>query len=235
MASYYKFSLKANQAIQVPISGKVILVDDLGGAPGLDITPIYQGAAGITMPKRQTAFKAWVDYDAVTLSASVDCTVALFLSMSDVTLGFTNGSSINVQGQVTVANGAGARVPVDIGGGAVNVTASNVTIGNTAAQPIPVAAVPQGTTLGHVNPVAINTGAAQLALAGTATRRSARFRNASTNGANIALGGAGVTMANAVIILAPGEVWDETNAAAADWYATSDINGASVAAMGASA
>jgi hypothetical protein len=229
MANYYTFNLKANQPIQVPVQGKVILVDSIGAAPGLDITPALGGQTGKTMPGRLNAFKVWVDYDQITLAAPVDCTVALFLSMLDVSLGFTNGSSINVAGSVAITNGPGARVPVDIGGGTVDVTASNVTVGNDGAHPVPVTQAGL-TTLVDEAPVVINTGAAQ-ALVADATLKRLRVRNASA-AASVALGGAGVTLANAAILLAPGETWVEQDAAGAAWYATSDTNGADVRVQG---
>jgi len=82
-----------------------------------------------------------------------------------------------------------------------------------------------------VNPVAISTGVAQ-GISNDATLKRLRIRNASTNGAVVAIGGAAVTLANAAIVLQPGEVWMEDDAAAAAWYAVSDVNGASVCLMG---
>lgn len=85
-------------------------------------------------------------------------------------------------------------------------------------------------TLTHFAPVAINTGAAQ-ALVSDATQRCLRIRNTHAS-ANVAIGGAGVTMANAGTVIPPGGTWIEEEAAGAAWYATSDTNGASVAVMG---
>lgn len=229
MANYYKFQLKAGVAIQVPIAGKVILVDDIGVAPGLDITPMFNGAAGITMPKRQTAFKVFVDYDTVTLAAPVDCTVALFLSQSDVSLGFTNGSSINVQGQVTIGNGPGARVPVDLQGGNVTVNAANVGINNDDAHPVPVRGVLFTTVVDYPAAV-VNTGAAQPLISDAALKRL-RVRNAHAT-ASVAIGGANVTMQKAALILGPGDTWSEEDAAGAAWFAVSDTDGADVRLQG---
>lgn len=228
MANYYKFTLKANQAVTVPIAGKVILVDSLGAAPGLDITPVYQGQTGITMPQRQTAFKVWVDYDNVVLAAPVDCTVALFLSASDVSLGFTNGSNINVQGQVAISNGPGDRVPVDLAGGTVTVTADQVGISNDNTKPVPVQKQALATFTHNTAPV----GAAAAQVVADPTLKRLVLKNASTGGQTIYLGGATVTAANAAISLAPGDMWDDDISAGATWFAAASAAGAQLNIMG---
>jgi hypothetical protein len=129
---------------------------------------------------------------------------------------------------VAITNGDDQRVPVDIAGGAVTVTASNVGINNADANAVPVRNQALDTIVDH-SPSAINTGAAQL-LVNDSTYRLLRIRNAS-NTQVIALGGAAVTLANAAIILQPGDTWEETAAAGAPWYATSDANGADVRVM----
>ena len=227
--AYYRFQLQAGEPFRAAVSGRVILIDDLGGAPGLDVTPNYGGRDLPTMPDRKKAFKFMEPFDGVTLKAAVDCNVGVFLSASDVSLGFADGSQVNVSGQVVVSNSAAARVPVDLAGGNVQVTATNVGINNDNTKPIPVQKQAL-TTLTDSITKAINTGAAQ-ALISDNTLKRLRIRNESTS-ARVALGGANVTMANAAIILEPGETWLEDDAPGAAWYATSDQNGADVRAMG---
>lgn len=60
-----------------------------------------------------------------------------------------------------------------------------------------------------------------LAAAANANRMGLRFLNA--GGTNIALGGAGLAYADAVIVLAPGQLWVESEAPAAAWVALSDM------------
>jgi hypothetical protein len=48
----------------------------------------------------------------------------------------------------------------------------------------------------------------------------------------VAIGGAAVTMANAAIILRPGDIWVEDDAPGAAWYAVADTAGADVRVMG---
>lgn len=228
--AYYRFQLKAGVALRALVAGRVILVDDLGGASGLDITPNYGGRDLPTMPGRQKAFKFMEPFDAVTFTAPVDCNVGIFLSASDVSLGFTSGSSVSISsGQVTIANDAAHRVPVDIAGGNINVNAINVGINNTDANPVPVKTAALS-TLVTKNAVAVGTGAGQIVLNDPSLKRAV-FRNASPTQV-VALGGADVTLANAAIVLSPGEAWLETEAAAATWYATADAAGADVRVLG---
>lgn len=223
--SYYTFNLIANKPTLVPVAGSVILVDDLGGAPGVDIMPSYGGRDLPTMPSRKKAFKFSEPFDAVTLTAPVNCTVALFLSKNDVDLGFADGSLVNVSGAVQITNAVGAPVPVQVAAGSnVQVTATNVGINNADAQPVPVK-VPAGGVLPTkdykaqaITDVApVNVGAAAVALiAADPTRRGLRLRNVGANA--VALIGAAGSFANAAVILNPGETWNEPEAPGAAWY-----------------
>jgi hypothetical protein len=216
--AYYKFTLKAGVAMPVNVAGRYILVDDLGVAQGVDIMPNYGGRDLPNMPDRKKAFKFAEPYDGLTLRAAVDCVVSLFLTTSDVSLGFSDGSQVAVSGgSLTIANDAAHRVPVDIAGGTVNVTAGNVTVNNNL------------TTLTHAAPVAV--GIAATPVISDATQKRLRFRNADP-AAVIVLGGAGVTLASGVIVLNPGDIWNEVDAPGAAWFAISDTANASLQVMG---
>jgi hypothetical protein len=97
------------------------------------------------------------------------------------------------------------------------------------AQAIPVKKQALGTIV-NINPVNINTGAAQ-ALVSDATLRMLRIRNGHAT-ATLYLGGLGVTTANAVLVLGPGDLWTEEEAAGAAWYATSDTAATNVQMQG---
>jgi len=237
MADFYTFSLKAGVEFQATVSGKLILVDDIGAADGIDITPM-SGGNGRTMPGRKKAFKCYVDYDAVILRAPVDTVVSMFLSNKDVSLGFADGALVNVVGEVTVGNDPAARIPVDIGGGNVEVTATNVAINNDDAAAIPTRQKPgevfmvraaQQTKIVDFQPVVVGTEGALVV--SDAALRVVRFRNPHAT-ARIALGGVGVTLAGAVLVLEPGDAWSETDAPGAEWHAISDTAGASVLVQG---
>jgi hypothetical protein len=228
--AYYTVNLKANTPVTFNVKGRLILVDSLGGASGVDITPVDNGRELTKMPARQVAFKFQVDYDAVILQTPADATVGLFLSMTDVNLGFSAGSAVSVAGgSIIVTNGGDQRVPVDMAGGTVNVNATNVGINNNDAQAVPTRAGAL-TTILHAVPAAINTGAAQ-ALPADPTWKRLHITNQSPT-AIIYIGASSVTAANAAIKLGPGESWVEDAAAGVTWYATSDTNGADVRVMG---
>ena len=55
------------------------------------------------------------------------------------------------------------------------------------------------------------------------TRRALRFRNAGAT--NLAVGGSGVTLETAVVLLAPGDIWDEQTVTGAAWWAVSSAAG----------
>lgn len=238
---YYSIPLTANETQTIDVSGSLILVDSIDGAAGVDITPVRNGTPQRTMPGRKTAFKYRVGYDAVQLRATADCTVSIFLTTDDVSLGFTDGAQVNVLGAVAITNAADARVPVDLSGGTINLTAENVGISNTIDNPVPVkvgndddeaVVVRQQslTTIVDHTAATINTGPAQL-LVSDPTFRSLRVRNASQS-AVVVIGGPAVSLASATIELQPGDVWVEEHAPGAAWYATSDTAAADVRVMG---
>jgi hypothetical protein len=217
--AYYSIPLTAGVPYLQEVPGSLILVDGIDGAAGVDVTPILNGSRQTPMPARKAGFKYRTAFDGVELNASANCTVRIFLTTNDVSLGFTDGAQVNVAGAVSVLNGTDARIPVDLANGTVTVTATNVGINNDDAHPVPtkraaltnIAAKPQAS---------IGIGAA-VALVSDATLKRLLIRNASAD-AVIAIGGADVTLANAVIRLNPGDTWDETDAAGAAWYATAD-------------
>jgi len=215
--AYYSIPLKAAVPHVQEIPGALILVDGVDGAAGVDITPIISGSRQVTMPGRKAGFKYRVQYDAVELVAAVDCQVRIFLTTNDVTLGFTDGAQVNVAGSVLVTNGADNRLPVDIAGSNIQMTASNVGINNNL------------TTLTHFGVGTVGVAAASVV--NDATQKRLRFRNTHAT-ASIALGGPGVTLANAAVVLNPGDVWTEDDAPGANWYAISDTAGATLAMMG---
>lgn len=107
----------------------------------------------------------------------------------------------------------------------VTFTASQVP--NSQALPVKKQAL---ATITNFTPVTINTGAAQ-ALVSDATQQILRIRNGHAT-ATLYIGATGVTTVNAAIVLAPGDLWIEEEAAGAAWYATSDTAGCNVQIQG---
>ncbi|MYM39659.1 hypothetical protein [Duganella qianjiadongensis] len=107
------------------------------------------------------------------------------------------------------------------------VTLTATAISNAQAMAVQKQALNTITTFAAVT---INTGAAQ-ALVSDATQRCLRIRNTHAT-ANLAIGGPTVTLANAAVVIPPGGVWIEEEAAGAAWYATSDTAGTNVTIQG---
>lgn len=117
---------------------------------------------------------------------------------------------------VSLVSEPGAPVPVSITGTPVAVTLS----GSTDATAIPVQVQPPASAPTDVAPVTVGTAGGVLIAAG-ATRKGLRIRNAGTG--NLAItAAAATTFANAAVVLRPGDVWLETDAPQAAWYAVSD-------------
>ncbi|MFZ6748041.1 hypothetical protein [Undibacterium sp. Ren11W] len=106
--------------------------------------------------------------------------------------------------------------------------ANQATIVNNASQPIFQTQVPP-VSLVNIAPVVV--GVAQVLASAAGSYRRLIFRNAGAMG-NIAIGAAGITLANGAIYLAPGEVYIEDQAAALAWYAIADMAGCSLAIQG---
>jgi hypothetical protein len=224
----YTARLKAGIPHQAPVGGRVILVDSTGAANGLDITPMKGGAELRPLPNRQKGFKYAVDFDAVVLKAAVDCDIGIFLSLTDVNLGFVDGMAVKVTGEVKVTNDNANPVPVTLQGSTVNMTATNVGVNNDNAGAVPV----KNQALSTIVDVAAKVvGVAAASVSNDATLRRLRFRNSHAT-AVIALGSSTVTLANSPIRLLPGDVFIEDDAAGANWYAISDTAGASLQVQG---
>lgn len=215
--SYQKIPLLAGKPHFLEVAGRVLLIDSPGVAGSVDVALVVNGTPTTTMTGRKSGFKNIAAFDGVMLSSAVDTTVTLFLSFEDVNLG-TNS--------LEIANSAANPVNVLFGGTVAPVIG---TLTNTNTQAVPVQKQALAVIVDHAAAV-INTGAAQL-LINDATYKRLRVKNASTT-ARLALGGAAVTMANAAIILEPGDMWAEDDAAGASWYATSDTAATDVRVMG---
>ncbi|PMS38459.1 hypothetical protein [Trinickia symbiotica] len=144
----------------------------------------------------------------VSLISSSDATAVPVSGTVSVT-----GSSVSVTGTTTVAgtvnigNAAGSPVPVTL-------------TGSSDATAIPTQAQPIATTPADQAPVAVTTGGVAL-LAANAARKAFRVRNAG-NGQLALTTATGTTFANAALVLQPGDLWNETDAPGAAWYAISD-------------
>jgi len=115
-------------------------------------------------------------------------------------------------------------------GGTVAPVLRNVTVTNNDANAIPVrlhandlATIPitpyMAQAITNAAPIAVTAVAAAL-VAANAARRGFRVKNIGAN--PVAIGGAGLTFANAVLVIQPGETWNEDEAAGAAWVCICD-------------
>lgn len=133
---YFAINLKAGIEYRQDIQGRLVLIDSIGVASGIDITLIRNGTPSATMPSRKTAFRYQSPFDGVIMKSAVDASIGIFLSNSDVQLGFSDNSAVTVPAGVRVNSTVADPVIVNFGGivapvlGAVEVT-------NLAGAPIP--------------------------------------------------------------------------------------------------
>lgn len=119
--------------------------------------------------------------------------------------------------QVTVDNTAANPVPVDIQT-PVTLTATSVEVNNTTANAVPVITNFASTI---ANGAAVACTAVEAAIvAASATRRGLRIKNAGVN--PVAIGGTGIAYATAAVIIQAGETWNEPEAPGAAWFAICD-------------
>lgn len=209
----------------------------IGVGAGAKLTP----AAGFTKVEISTTADANVQF--VITNGDID--VQLTQIGTNITNTNANPVPVSIVSepgqpfQVTNVPGQDLKVTVD---GTVNVsgatlTATNVAINNTGANPVPVSLVSepgapiavtptQAATITDASPVAVpafTSGAPnQVHIRTAGACRSLRIANPSASTGVLYVGGSGVTPTNAVIALQPGDVWNETDAPQIDWYATSD-------------
>lgn len=218
MKSYSEF-LAAGVPVKLTIGGSLLYIQRSSGGAVLDIT-FHKGAVTQTVVGVGKGFKAGPvgGFDTITFKAAQDSTVEFIVTDGDVNAQFDDASTIigNDDGQaVPIRMPDGVRLPVDLAGGTVTVNASSVEL-------------KQLTTL--VSKPSANVMKAAAQVMSDATLKRLMFRNASST-AQIALGGAGVTL-DSPIILTPGDIYVESDAAGVAWYAISDEDNAKLTMMG---
>ena len=172
----------------------------------------------------------------VVIPNGVEITNKLAASIPVTLTSSSNTTPIPVSlASIRINNTEAQPIPV-LFGGTVAPVLGVVTVDNTNAEAIPVLQKPGETfavsvsqvlnvkevqcpTIVNIAPV--TAGLASVALVADATLRRLRVRNSHAT-ATIAIGGAGITLASAAIVLAPGDIWSETDAAGAAWFVISD-------------
>lgn len=212
--SYQRIPLLAGQPHRLDIKGRLILVDSVGLSDGVDVEILHADSSKTTaMPKRKAGFRIVQPYDGVILTCSTAATIAIFLSENDVQLGTVDGAAVTIPGGVRVNSTPDDPVFIaldrDINIGVVKVENDLVEIVDAAAIPI---------------------GLVATSISNDPTLKKIRMRNMSDD-ALIAIGGANVGLGSP-IILVPGEMYFEDDAAGAHLYAIADSEGAMLVIQG---
>lgn len=244
--------LPAGQRIPFKIAGSVLFIQAADQGQNLVVRFFTGNAQSGEVDQVGASFKAKPPspFDGIDMLAPVDTNVTFIIADGDidfqlpgigvnVTNSNTNPVPVTIVSepgqpfQVTNVPGQDLKVSVD---GTVNVsgatlTATNVGVNNTTANPLPVQlhvsditlpvqVQPPASAPADVAPVAVGTGGASL-IAANAGRKGLRIRNAGAGQLAITAA-AGTTFANAAVVIQPGDTYIERDAPQAAWYAVSD-------------
>lgn len=212
--SYHSIQLRAGQAHRIDIAGRLILVDSVGDSSGVDIEILSRESSKTTViPKRKAGFRMVAEYSGIILTCATDALIGIFLSVSDVNLGTVDGAAVTVPDGVIVNNGPSNPVsvafdnPINIG---------TVRVENNLTQIIGGA------------PLAV--GLVATSISNDPTLKKLRMRN-NSDVAVILIGGPDVALGSP-ILLEPGDVFIEEDAAGAHLFAVSDVDGALLVIQG---
>ena len=231
------FTLLPGESKSLNIAGSTFILYDLGGAPGVDIALLRNGSSFISAAnvQRGLTLSPIGSFTGVSIGNpdSVAHTVrAWILKDGEGSVTFADNltvSGASIAGAVGITNTDANPVPVKIDGGDViisgPITVSNeVEIKNDSGNPIPVNIVGAGVTVALTQAGTLTehggfaiTASLAAVLPALAGRKLARFAN--TGAVPVALGGAALSFAGAVIVLQPGDMWSDNDAAPAAWYA----------------
>ena len=215
--SYQKIQLLAGIEYQLSMAGRLLLIDSTGDAPGVDVSIVVNGTPSKPMLNREAGFRYEGAFEGVILTAPIETEITLFVSFENIAV------SAN---KFEISNPAGRPVPVTFSQQIVPL--GSVTIDNPNAGAVPVKSQAL-TTIVHAVPVAV--GIAITPVISDATLRRLSIRNGSET-AIIAIGGAGLTLNNAVFVLEPGDIFTDEDAAGAAWFAIADVAGGVVKIQG---
>lgn len=227
MKSYSEF-ITAGQPLRLTIPGRMLYIQRSAGGPVLDVEFMRNQAGSQTIERVGKGFKAAPvgGFEGIRISARVSGVVDFVITDGDIAIAFD-------EDMTTIGNDDGQAIPMRtvpgkpldvLFAGTVSPVFGVATVDNTDAEAIPVQQKTGAVfnTRGYLaavvtdyDPVAV--GEVRTLLVGAdSARRGARFKNTGDN--PFALGGAGVTFANAALVIQPGETWNENEAPGAAWY-----------------
>lgn len=239
----------AGTGYQASIGGRMFLIQSCDAGDVLTVTLADLAGNQYSVQGVGAGFKAkpMAGFSSITITTTADANVQFIVSQGDVELQLSEvnalianppgaPANVQIQGQGTTS---GNPLWVNVEG--ATLTATNVGINNTAANPVPVTIESEPGAPFAVSPVLAQTVAepASVAVAASATgtvlvaadstRRALRFYAPASNAGPVAITAVNTTaFAAATIVLNPGDFWNESDAPGAAWYAATGANTATV-------
>lgn len=220
---HYIDTIPAGGTLRIPnLAGSLFLLTDIGTASEVDVVLSLSGKSPFRAPRVGRGFRAYfreTTFDGIEIAGVAGTIVQFFVASEDIQISTTDGATVSVPAGVAVTNTNANRVPVDIGGAVINVTATNVGINNTPANAVPVdvqnatltvsgdVGIGSPTTLADIADVAIAsvTTAQVIAAAGVGVKeREVIVKSLAANTSAIRVGAATATAGRGVELL-PGE------------------------------
>jgi hypothetical protein len=213
----YRETILPGVGLSQRLGGRMFYIQRCSAGPVLTVD-LYRGGDVQTVENVGKGFKAEPvgGFDAFRVRTAVESVVDFVIADGNVQVQFDEETTIgNMDGQaIPIRTPVGAPLEV-LFGGTVSPVLGVVTIDNNDLEAIPFKVV-QALSVVNVAPSAVTDVPVQI-LAASPTRKGARFRNVGEE--PVALGGADVNFDDAVVIVQPGETWNENEAAPAAWSA----------------
>jgi hypothetical protein len=208
-----RITLSAGVPKRQEFQGTTMVLLDIGAAMAVDMTVEVQsfGVEELRGVKSGLRLRApGAGFTGAVFTSATDTTLEVVVSRADISVNYTEGSTVNanILGTVPVSAPAPLAVIPDRGGPGNPVNVVGISYTDAPA-----------TAIVDRAPVACGPVAAVL-LTASATRKRARFANIGTD--PVTLGTTGHTWAKRVIVLEAGDVWVESDAANLAWTAITD-------------
>lgn len=229
----YSERITVGSPLALSIPGKTLYIQRSSAGPVLNVEIVKGQAESSRIARVGKGFKVTpaTGFDGIRITTTADSLVDFVVTDGGIDLAFDEDAQIigNEDDQaIPIRTPAGKPLEV-LFGGTVEPVLGIATVDNNDDEAIPVRSQSLSIFM-HAAPVSVGVTATVLTAA-DATRRKLVIRNGHVSAA-VAIGGASITMENAAIVLLPGDIWEERDAAGAAWYAISDESQVSVQVMG---
>lgn len=124
----YEQTIPAGGVLQLTISGRLFLLESTGAAASVDIQLLRNNSPFFRAAGQKRGLRTFVEnpFDGLSITGAAGAIVRFFVASEDIQIDTTDGAEVSIPAGVEVTNTALNRVPVDVGGGVINVTATNV-------------------------------------------------------------------------------------------------------------